>query len=122
MSVLESLKPPFALLLVMVSSVSKVWCSVWHCLLLLPPRFSFFGTQSNSSAVTPHQVDLGQDKMVSGVMIQGGKHRDRNVFMKKFKVGHSLDGDHWTFIKEENTTRAKVTCLNRKQNLFLAVE
>uniref|UniRef100_A0A3P9HV78 Neuropilin n=1 Tax=Oryzias latipes TaxID=8090 RepID=A0A3P9HV78_ORYLA len=54
------------------------------------------------------QVDLGQDKMVSGVMIQGGKHRDRNVFMKKFKVGHSLDGDHWTFIKEENTTRAKV--------------
>uniref|UniRef100_A0A8C7XX70 Neuropilin 1 n=1 Tax=Oryzias sinensis TaxID=183150 RepID=A0A8C7XX70_9TELE len=54
------------------------------------------------------QVDLGQDKMVSGVMIQGGKHRDRNVFMKKFKVGHSQDGDHWTFIKEENTTRAKV--------------
>uniref|UniRef100_A0A8C3APZ0 Neuropilin n=1 Tax=Cyclopterus lumpus TaxID=8103 RepID=A0A8C3APZ0_CYCLU len=29
------------------------------------------------------QVDLGQDKMVSGVVIQGGKHRDRNVFMKR---------------------------------------
>ncbi|KAF3857868.1 hypothetical protein F7725_011069 [Dissostichus mawsoni] len=32
------------------------------------------------------QVDLGQDKMVSGVVIQGGKHRDRNVFMKRFRI------------------------------------
>ncbi|KAM6918528.1 neuropilin-1a-like [Xenentodon cancila] len=54
------------------------------------------------------QVDLGQEKMLSGVVIQGGKHRDRNVFMKRFKVGHSMDGEEWTIIKEENTTRAKV--------------
>lgn len=54
------------------------------------------------------QVDLGQDKMVSGVVIQGGKHRDRNVFMKRFKVGHSLDGDEWTVVKEDNTTKPKV--------------
>lgn len=53
-------------------------------------------------------MDLGQDKMVSGVVIQGGKHRDRNVFMKRFKVGHSLDGENWTIIKEDNTTRQKV--------------
>lgn len=46
--------------------------------------------------------------MVSGVVIQGGKHRDRNVFMKRFKVGHSVDGKDWTFIKEDNTTRPKV--------------
>lgn len=56
----------------------------------------------------PPQVDLGQDKMVSGLVIQGGKHRDRNVFMKRFKVGHSLDGEDWTIIKEDNTTRPKV--------------
>lgn len=54
------------------------------------------------------QVDLGQDKMVSGVVIQGGKHRERNVFMKKFRVGHSLDGEDWTIIKEDNTTKPKV--------------
>ncbi|XP_038146705.1 neuropilin-1a-like isoform X2 [Cyprinodon tularosa] len=54
------------------------------------------------------QVDLGQDKMLSGVVIQGGKHRDRNVYMKRFKLGHSLDGDHWTIIKEENTTKPKI--------------
>lgn len=53
-------------------------------------------------------MDLGQDKMVSGVLIQGGKHRDKNVFMKKFRVGHSLDGEDWTMVKEENTTRPKV--------------
>ncbi|KAM4728835.1 neuropilin-1a-like [Anableps anableps] len=54
------------------------------------------------------QVDLGQDKMLSGVMIQGGKHRDRNVYMKRFKVGHSLDGESWTIVKEENTSRPKI--------------
>uniref|UniRef100_A0A8C6M041 Neuropilin n=1 Tax=Nothobranchius furzeri TaxID=105023 RepID=A0A8C6M041_NOTFU len=54
------------------------------------------------------QVDLGQDKMMSGLVIQGGKHRDRNVFMKRFKVAHSLDGETWTMVKEENTTRPKV--------------
>lgn len=54
------------------------------------------------------QVDLGQDKMVSGVVIQGGKHRDRNAFMKRFRVGHSLDGEDWTIVKEDNTTKPKV--------------
>lgn len=57
---------------------------------------------------SPSQVDLGQDKMVSGVVIQGGKHRDRNVFMKKFKLGHSLDGEDWTIVKENDTTKPKV--------------
>ncbi|XP_075900561.1 neuropilin-1a-like [Nelusetta ayraudi] len=54
------------------------------------------------------QVDLGQDKMVTGAVIQGGKHRDRNVFMKRFKVGHSLDGEDWTIIKEDNSTKPKI--------------
>ncbi|XP_036941135.1 neuropilin-1a-like isoform X5 [Acanthopagrus latus] len=54
------------------------------------------------------QVDLGQDKMVSGVVIQGGKHRDRNVYMKKFRVGHSLDGEDWTIVKENDTTKPKI--------------
>ncbi|XP_029970069.1 neuropilin-1a-like [Salarias fasciatus] len=62
------------------------------------------------------QVDLGQDKMVSGVVIQGGKHRDRNVFMKRFKVGHSLDGEEWTIVKEENTTRPKIFVGNQNHD------
>uniref|UniRef100_A0A8C3AQ23 Neuropilin n=1 Tax=Cyclopterus lumpus TaxID=8103 RepID=A0A8C3AQ23_CYCLU len=62
------------------------------------------------------QVDLGQDKMVSGVVIQGGKHRDRNVFMKRFKVGHSLDGDEWTVVKEDNTTKPKIFLGNQNHD------
>uniref|UniRef100_A0A3Q3WRK0 Neuropilin n=1 Tax=Mola mola TaxID=94237 RepID=A0A3Q3WRK0_MOLML len=62
------------------------------------------------------QVDLGQDKMVSGVMIQGGKHRDRNVFMKKFRVGHSLDGEDWTTIREENSTKPKIFSGNQNHD------
>ncbi|XP_075954409.1 neuropilin-1a-like [Anarhichas minor] len=62
------------------------------------------------------QVDLGQDKMVSGVVIQGGKHRDRNVFMKRFKVGHSLDGEEWTTIKEDNTTKPKIFLGNQNHD------
>ncbi|KAM6989399.1 neuropilin-1a-like [Tautogolabrus adspersus] len=62
------------------------------------------------------QVDLGQDKMVSGVVIQGGKHRDRNVFMKRFRVGHSLDGEDWTIIKEDNTTKPKIFTGNQNHD------
>ncbi|KAK9538461.1 hypothetical protein VZT92_003630 [Zoarces viviparus] len=62
------------------------------------------------------QVDLGQDKMVSGVVIQGGKHRDRNVYMKRFKVGHSLDGEEWTTIKEDNTTKPKIFLGNQNHD------
>ncbi|XP_071348808.1 neuropilin-1a-like isoform X3 [Trachinotus anak] len=62
------------------------------------------------------QVDLGQEKMVSGVVIQGGKHRDRNVFMKRFRVGHSLDGEEWTTVKEDNTTRPKIFTGNQNHD------
>uniref|UniRef100_A0A3B4AIF5 Neuropilin n=1 Tax=Periophthalmus magnuspinnatus TaxID=409849 RepID=A0A3B4AIF5_9GOBI len=54
------------------------------------------------------QVDLLQEKLVSGVLIQGGKHRDRNVFMKRFRVGLSLDGDEWNIVKEDNSTKPKI--------------
>lgn len=57
-------------------------------------------------------MDLGQEKMLSGVMIQGGKHRDKNVFMKRFRVGHSLDGEDWAIVKEDNSSKPKVgVCL-----------
>ncbi|XP_068605093.1 neuropilin 1b [Brachionichthys hirsutus] len=62
------------------------------------------------------QVDLGQHKMLSGVVIQGGKHRDRNVFLKRFRIGHSLDGADWTVVKEENTTKNKIFIGNQNQD------
>ncbi|KAJ3595699.1 hypothetical protein NHX12_005002, partial [Muraenolepis orangiensis] len=62
------------------------------------------------------QVDLGQDKMVSGVLIQGGKHRDRNVFMKRFKVGYSQDAEQWTLVREENGTKPRVFAGNQNHD------
>ncbi|XP_053186417.1 neuropilin-1a-like [Scomber japonicus] len=62
------------------------------------------------------QVDLGHDKMVSGVLIQGGKHRDRNVFMKRFKVAHSLNGEEWQMVKEENSTKTKIFMGNQNHD------
>lgn len=53
-------------------------------------------------------MDLGLEKMLSGVMVQGGKHRDKNVFMKKFRVGHSPDGEEWAIVREDNSTKPKV--------------
>lgn len=59
--------------------------------------------------------------MLTGVMIQGGKHRDKNVFMKRFRVAHSLDGDDWTVVKEDNGTKPKVGVRHRpRQRVFLA--
>uniref|UniRef100_H3BVP0 Neuropilin n=1 Tax=Tetraodon nigroviridis TaxID=99883 RepID=H3BVP0_TETNG len=62
------------------------------------------------------QVDLGQEKMLSGVMIQGGKHRDKNVFVKKFRVGHSLDGEDWAMVREDNGTRPKIFSGNQNHD------
>uniref|UniRef100_A0A3B5N0I9 Neuropilin n=1 Tax=Xiphophorus couchianus TaxID=32473 RepID=A0A3B5N0I9_9TELE len=79
---------------------------------LLTGRSGWTGQQSKQPFKNEWlQVDLGQDKILSGVVIQGGKHHDRNVYMKRFKVGHSLDGENWTVVKEENTTRPKVSSL-----------
>lgn len=64
-------------------------------------------------------MDLGLEKMLSGVMVQGGKHRDKNLFMKKFRVGHSLNGDEWAIVKEDNSTKPKVGPRSVKTSLFI---
>ncbi|XP_071233652.1 neuropilin-1a-like isoform X1 [Salvelinus alpinus] len=62
------------------------------------------------------QMDLGQDKLVSGLLIQGGRHRDKNVFMKKFKVGYSNNGSDWTMVKEDNSSRPKIFIGNQNHD------
>lgn len=34
--------------------------------------------------------------------------RDKNVFMKKFKVGYSNNGSDFTMVKEDNSSKPKV--------------
>uniref|UniRef100_A0A8K9VA73 Neuropilin n=1 Tax=Oncorhynchus mykiss TaxID=8022 RepID=A0A8K9VA73_ONCMY len=62
------------------------------------------------------QVDLGQDKLVSGLVIQGGHHRDKNVFMKRFKVGYSSNGSDWTMVNEDNDAKPKIFIGNQNHD------
>lgn len=54
------------------------------------------------------QVDLGEEKVVRGIIVQGGKHRENKVFMKKFKIGHSHNGSDWKMIMDDSKRKAKV--------------
>lgn len=54
------------------------------------------------------QVDLGEEKLVKGLIIQGGKHRENKVFMKKFRLGYSNNGSEWTMVLDTNGNKPKV--------------
>ncbi|XP_044151178.1 neuropilin-1 isoform X1 [Bufo gargarizans] len=53
------------------------------------------------------QIDLGEEKTVRGIIIQGGKHRENKVFMRKFKIGYSKNGHDWEHIMDSKKNKAK---------------
>nr|XP_033787398.1 neuropilin-1 isoform X1 [Geotrypetes seraphini]XP_033787399.1 neuropilin-1 isoform X1 [Geotrypetes seraphini]XP_033787400.1 neuropilin-1 isoform X1 [Geotrypetes seraphini]XP_033787401.1 neuropilin-1 isoform X1 [Geotrypetes seraphini] len=54
------------------------------------------------------QVDLGEEKIVRGIIVQGGKQNDNKVFMKKFKIGYSNNGSNWRMIMDVNKNKTKI--------------
>lgn len=54
------------------------------------------------------EIDLGAQRMVTGLILQGGKYRDVNIFIKRFRVTYSMNGTDWSHIQEENSNRVKV--------------
>lgn len=54
------------------------------------------------------EIDLGAQRMVTGLILQGGKYRDVNIFIKRFRVTYSTTGTDWSHIQEENSNRVKV--------------
>ncbi|XP_056598833.1 neuropilin-1a-like isoform X1 [Triplophysa dalaica] len=54
------------------------------------------------------ELDLGALRMVTGLILQGGKYRDLNIFIKRFRVMYSTNGSDWTYIPEENSNKVKV--------------
>ncbi|XP_051970638.1 neuropilin-1a isoform X3 [Xyrauchen texanus] len=54
------------------------------------------------------QVDLGEEKLVKGLIIQGGKHRDNKVFMKKFRLGYSSNGVEWKMEMDATGNKPKI--------------
>uniref|UniRef100_A0A673ZVG0 Neuropilin n=1 Tax=Salmo trutta TaxID=8032 RepID=A0A673ZVG0_SALTR len=54
------------------------------------------------------QVDLGEEKLVRGLIIQGGKHRENKVFMKKFRLGYSNNGSDWKMVQDASGNKPKI--------------
>lgn len=63
------------------------------------------------------QVDLGEEKIVRGIIIQGGKHRENKVSMRKFKIGYSNNGSDWKMIMDDSKRKAKVRSRGRERLL-----
>lgn len=54
------------------------------------------------------QVDLGEEKLIRGLIIQGGKHRDNKVFMKKFRLGYTNNISDWKMVMDATGNKPKV--------------
>ncbi|KAJ4925504.1 hypothetical protein JOQ06_018234 [Pogonophryne albipinna] len=54
------------------------------------------------------QVDLGDEKLVKGMIIQGGKHRENKVFMKRFRIGYSNNGSDWRMVLDGSGNKPKL--------------
>ncbi|XP_053342158.1 neuropilin 1b isoform X3 [Clarias gariepinus] len=68
---------------------------------------------ANSSWLT---LDLGFTHWVTAVILQGGKHRDKIMFVRRFKLAYSSNGTDWSYIQEENSNKAKVFMGNQNHD------
>uniref|UniRef100_A0A8C5MEU9 Neuropilin n=1 Tax=Leptobrachium leishanense TaxID=445787 RepID=A0A8C5MEU9_9ANUR len=83
----------------------------------LVPEFARLVTSRSGWALPPTnthpytkewlQIDLGEEKVVRGIIIQGGKQRDNKVFMRKFKIGYSNNGTEWEMIMDASRNKPK---------------
>ncbi|XP_039609502.1 neuropilin-1a isoform X1 [Polypterus senegalus] len=54
------------------------------------------------------QIDLSEEKKVHGLIIQGGRHRENKVFMRKYKIGYSNNGSDWKMILDSSGLKPKI--------------
>ncbi|XP_026147219.1 neuropilin-1a-like [Carassius auratus] len=62
------------------------------------------------------ELDLGSRRMVTGLILQGGKYRDVNIFIKRFRVTYSTNGTDWSHIIEKNSNKVKVFLGNQNHD------
>uniref|UniRef100_A0A672Q645 Neuropilin-1a-like n=2 Tax=Sinocyclocheilus grahami TaxID=75366 RepID=A0A672Q645_SINGR len=62
------------------------------------------------------ELDLGAQRMVTGFILQGGKYRDVNIFIKRFRVTYSTNGTDWSHILEKNSNKVKVFMGNQNHD------
>ena len=54
------------------------------------------------------QVDLGEERLVTGVLLQGAKQRERRLFTKKFRLAYANDGLNWTNMLDHGGAKPRV--------------
>uniref|UniRef100_A0A8C1E4H1 Neuropilin n=1 Tax=Cyprinus carpio carpio TaxID=630221 RepID=A0A8C1E4H1_CYPCA len=62
------------------------------------------------------ELDLGAQRMVTGLILQGGKYRDVNIFIKRFRVTYSMNGTDWSHVLEKNSNKVKVFMGNQNHD------
>lgn len=71
----------------------------------VPPVTSVPHGTVNSSWLA---LDLGFTQWVTAIILQGGRYREKFMFVRRFKLAYSTNGSDWSYIKEENSNKAKV--------------
>ncbi|XP_034170801.2 neuropilin-1a isoform X4 [Pangasianodon hypophthalmus] len=90
----------------------------------LPEQARLLTGRSGWVAPVPHgtansswlAMDLGFTHWVTAVILQGGRHRDKVMFVRRFKLAYSTNGSDWSYIHEENSTKAKVFMGNQNHD------
>uniref|UniRef100_A0A4W3HUK1 Neuropilin n=1 Tax=Callorhinchus milii TaxID=7868 RepID=A0A4W3HUK1_CALMI len=53
------------------------------------------------------QIDLGVEKEVRSLIIQGAKQRENKVYMRKFKLAYSTNGSDWKMVSNPGSMKPK---------------
>ncbi|XP_066508407.1 neuropilin-1a-like isoform X2 [Hoplias malabaricus] len=76
---------------------------------LLTGRSGWVPAVPQGPTLTPWlELDLGVNRWVTGVILQGGKHREKSVFIRRFKLSYSTNRSDWSYVLEEDSSKAKV--------------
>ncbi|XP_061110695.1 neuropilin-1a-like isoform X2 [Conger conger] len=54
------------------------------------------------------QVDLGEERLVTGLLLQGAKQRENRLFTKKFRLAYSNTGLNWTHVLDHGGAKPRL--------------
>uniref|UniRef100_A0A8B9LCF8 Neuropilin 1b n=2 Tax=Astyanax mexicanus TaxID=7994 RepID=A0A8B9LCF8_ASTMX len=123
----ETTNSPCSSMLGMVSGhISDAQISVWpevergwlpEQARLLTGRSGWVSPISHSATLSPYlELDLGGMRWVTGVVLQGGKHREKSMFVRRFRLSYSTNGSDWSNVLEEYSGKPKLFLGNQNHD------
>uniref|UniRef100_A0A8B9LDR7 Neuropilin 1b n=1 Tax=Astyanax mexicanus TaxID=7994 RepID=A0A8B9LDR7_ASTMX len=84
---------------------------------LLTGRSGWVSPISHSATLSPYlELDLGGMRWVTGVVLQGGKHREKSMFVRRFRLSYSTNGSDWSNVLEEYSGKPKLFLGNQNHD------